>query len=672
MDEHLSGREGSGSGRAQDGQAQQPSQTRRDLLQGLALAAAAPGLLGAARADAAAAGAADPVGADASASPMAGAPVDAAGQASGYAFDAAYPPARTGLRGTHPGAFEAAHALRDGQPLPPVQDSGEQYDLVVVGAGISGLSAAFFYRQHHPQARVLILDPHDDFGGHAKRNEFVLDGQLHVMNGGTYSIESPRPYSPVADGLLKAVGIDAGRLQKRVPDKKFYASYGLQDGIYFDSAHFGRDALVRRKPGQSWERILAHAPLSAQARKDIARLEEQKIDYLPGLSSDQKKERLSRISYRDFLLDIAKVDPDVVRFYQQRTHGWYCLGIEAVVAIDCWAFGFPGMQGLGLKPGSIRRMGPTAAGFADTGGSVDVHPPDGGATVARSLVRALVPDAIPGQSVEDLETARVDYARLDLPDHPVRVRLSSTAVRVHNLAAGDSSGGVRVDYVQGGRAYGVAARQCVLACWSAVIPHICPELPEEQKAAMHMLVKSPLVYASVALRNWKAFERLGVARIYAPQAYFSSVFLNEALRIGKYHTPGHPDHPVLVHMVHTPVSEGKSAADQYRIGRAELLATSLETYEERIRTQLDAMLAPGGFDSARDIVAITVNRWPHGYAYEFDPLSEPVAEPGQAPFEIARRRFGAITIANSDVGGLAYMDSAIDQAHRAVNELLES
>ena len=287
------------------------------------------------------------------------APQDAAGY---------YPPALTGLRGNHVGSFEAAHSLRDGDfwsQTGKITKTNEAYDLVVVGAGISGLSAAYFYRSRRKSARILILDNHDDFGGHAKRNEFPLGGRLALMNGGTFSIDSPRPYSAVADGLLKTLGIDPVALTKKCADRTYYPSLGLGRGLFLDKETFGADKLLVVADGFSWAQLLALSPLSPQAQSDIVRIEEAKIDYLPGLSSDEKKSRLSKMSYRDFLLNIVKADPGVIPFYQARTHGEWGVGIDAVSALDVWAFGFPGFQGLNLKPGSAPHMGYTAAGYAD-------------------------------------------------------------------------------------------------------------------------------------------------------------------------------------------------------------------------------------------------------------------------------------------------------------------
>ena len=585
-----------------------------------------------------------------------------------------YPPTLTGLRGSHVGSFEAAHRLRDGDlwsQADKITDTGERYDLVVVGGGISGLAAAYFFRARRKDAHILVLDNHDDFGGHAKRNEFQLGGRLALLNGGTYQIDSPRPYSAVADGLLRELGIDPVALADKCAHRDFYPSLGLGRGVFFDKETFGADKLLVVGGGAPWTQLLAQSPLPPQAQRDIARIEEAKTDYLPGLSSEEKKSRLAKMSYRDFLLNVAKVDPGAIPFYQARTHGEWGVGIDAVSALDVWAFDFPGFQGLDLKPGSAPRMGYTAAGYAD-GGSYTFHFPDGNASIARLLVRSLVPESLPGRSAEDAVTARLDYSRLDQPASPVRIRLSSTAMRVRNFGEPASSTAVEIAYVRDGEFYAVRAKACVLACYNMMIPYLCPELPEPQKEALRYAVKVPLIYTSVALTNWTSFKSLGISRVYSPGSYFSSFFLNSVVDIGDYRSPRSPDEPVLIQMTRTPVAPGMPERDQHRAGQLDILGTSFATFERNIRDQLTRILGTGGFDPARDITAITVNRWPHGYAYEYNPLFDPDWPEGAAPHVLGRARFGRIAIANSDAGAAAYTDSAIDQAHRAVQELLQN
>jgi spermidine dehydrogenase len=584
-----------------------------------------------------------------------------------------YPPLLTGMRGSHPGSFEVAHTLRDGtfwaHAATPQPVEGD-YDLIIVGGGISGLAAARFYLQAKPGARILILENHDDVGGHAKRNEFPLAGRTELINGGTLEIDSPRPYSAVSDHVLKSLGIDPPALEERCAEPDFYRKHGMLDGIFFDRETFGADRLIAGVGPGKWAKLLADSPLSPQVQRDIVRIEEADIDYLPGKSSDEKKAILSRTSYKDFLLHIVKADPGVVPVYQSRTHDEWAVGIDAVSALDVWSFDYPGFQGLKLEPGAAPHMGNTAAGYAATGGSYKFHFPDGNATIVRSLVRDLVPGALQAKTPADVVTARFDYTRLDQPRNAVRIRLSSIVVGARNLGDATASHGVEVAYQRAGQLFKVHGKNCILASWNMMIPYICPDLPAAQKAALHYLVKNPLVYTSVAITNWRAFAKLGVNEIYSPGSYHSNTRLNPVTNIGAYSCPASPDAPMVVRMVRVPCTPGLDERTQHRLGHVNLLATSFETFERNIRDQLGRMLAPGGFDPARDITAITVNRWPHGYAYEYNPLFDPQWPPGQAPHEIGRTRFGRIAIANSDSGAAAYTDCAIDQAHRAVGEIL--
>ncbi len=620
---------------------------RRDFLDGVALGAAALGL--GLPSAAAAAGAQD---------------------APGY-----YPPLLRGLRGSHPGSFEAAHAVRDGEAQPAPVPGDEAYDLVIVGGGLSGLSAAYFHRQARPDARILILDNHDDFGGHAKRNEYWLDGKLHLINGGTMMIDSPFPYSPIAGGLLTALGIDPEALTKASVHREIYTGLsggGLSGGVFFDKATFGEDRLVAGVPGEdkspaAWEAFLARTPLSAAARADVLRIETGSTDYLPGLDEAAKADRLSRISYIGYLRDIARVSPGALAYYQKRTQGEWCVGSDGVSALDAWGFGLPGFAGLKLTPKAHPRMSFTPRGYVE-GGSYNFHFPDGNASIARLLVRSLVPGTIPGSTPQDVVTARCDYGRLDRPGNAVRIRLSSIVTGVRHR--GGLDGPVDVSYTRGSQRGTVTGKSVILACWNAMIPHLVPELPEAQKAALHQQVKGPLVYTSVALRNWQAFHKAGVSRMSAPGSYFTQALLNWPVDIGGYAAERDPAKPILLFMSRTPCQPGLPEHDQNRAGRAELLDTPFATFEREIRAQLGAALGPHGFDPARDITAITVNRWPHGYAAEYNYLWQPDLPPDQLPNIIGRARYGRIAIANSDSGGGAYTDVAIDQGHRAVQELL--
>ena len=593
-----------------------------------------------------------------------------------------YPPALTGLRGNHKGSFEVFHDLRDGKfSQKAAADSHEQYDLIIVGGGISGLSAAYFYRkQAGPNARILILDNHDDFGGHAKRNEFRINNRTLLGFGGTFAIDSPAPYSEVAKGLIKELGIDVKRWSE-VVDFGLYKNHDLRPAIFFDRETFGTDKVVRFPAGfnmwagfselaawdsKTWDLFLSELPIPDSAKKDFRNLCTSSIDYLPHHSSAEKKSKLATISYADFLTKIVKTHVDVVKLLQARLHGLYGVGIDAVPAQDAWGLEMPGFQGMKLDPDFGTGMNRDSMEDEQGGDAYFFHFPDGGASIARLLVRNLIPGSIPGHTMDDVVSARCDYSKLDQASAVCRIRLNSTVVKVNQ----PSTKQVDVSYVRNGKLETVHASKCILACWSSVIPYLCPDLPEKQKEDLAYEVKVPLLYTNVAIDNWKAFVKAGINSAYCPGSYHSWLNLDLPVSIGNYKCSQTPEEPIVIHMMRTPCSPGLSARQQHRAGRLELLNTKFETIEANIRDQLNRIVGSSGFDAARDIRAITVNRWAHGYAYQYNSLFDPFwLEGKETPCERARKPFGRIAIANADAAAYAYTDAAIDQAYRAVSEL---
>jgi spermidine dehydrogenase len=296
------------------------------------------------------------------------------------------------------------------------------------------------------------------------------------------------------------------------------------------------------------------------------------------------------------------------------------------------------------------------------------HFPDGNASVARLLVRSLLPDAVPGSSMEDVVTSKIDYSKLDRDGAATRIRLNSTAVNV--VHTGDKEA-VLVTYVHRGQEHTVHAGRSILACYNSAIPYLCPELPEEQVEGLQYNVKIPLTYTKVQIRNWRAFADLGIRYVFYTSEFFKQVELDYPVSIGTYPFGKSPDDPMVVHMCYVPFFADIQGPEQWREGRRKLLQTPFATFEEHVRDQLDAALAAGGFDADRDIEAITVNRWPHGYSYSPDLLWEPEWPNEESkPWVVGRRPFGRIAIANSDAGASADTNSAITHGHRAVQESL--
>jgi spermidine dehydrogenase len=563
-----------------------------------------------------------------------------------------YPPARTGLRGSHDGSWETMHARVSGATWPSSAPE-EEVDLVVVGGGISGLSAAHFYRKENPGARVLVLDNHDDFGGHAKRNEFKVNGETRIGYGGTESIDTPSGYTEVSRDLLQEVGVELQRFYDYF-DQDLYDEMDLAYAIAYDSETYGKRKLVRGYGERPWEDFVAETPMSDTAKADLVRAFTADVDYLPGMTR--------KISYRTYLRDYVKVDEQVLEMYQRWGMSYWCVGMDEVPAIYILGYtdggGLPGLQH------TLERKG----GRGDE--PYIFHFPDGNASVARLLVRTLIPEALPGSTMEDSVMARLDYTKLDRDGADMKIRLNSTAVNALHTADGRS---VDVTYVHNGDAHTVRAKHCVMACYNSAIPYICADLPEEQRDGLAYNVKIPLTYTKVMIPHWRWFADLGIRYVFYTNDFYKQVELDYPVSLGNYQFGSSPDEPMVLHMCYVPYFDDIQGPEQWRAGRRKLLETPFSTFEHHVRDQLDQALSGAGFDAERDITGITVNRWAHGYSYSPGLLWEPrYASEEDKPWVQGRKPFGRITIANSDAGAAANTDSAITHAYRAVQELQDA
>lgn len=586
-----------------------------------------------------------------------------------------YPPGESGWRGGVSGAYEIAHAVRDGKRFDVNRiTQSEVCDIVIVGAGLSGLAAAWFWRQRKPRARILILDNHRDFGGHAVRNEFRVGRRTLISYGGSESLQSPKGlWGREAKTLLRALGVDIARFETAF-DRALYPSLGLSRGVFFTREAFGTDALVTGDPmrmvaddipadrmnARSPAAFVAEFPLPASVQKQLVELYTSHRDVLPGMSREQKETLLEKISYREWLTHYWRLDERAADAFQGRTLDFFAVSIDAVPARDAFDTGYPGFEGLGLE------RDPEAAVEMDE--PYIYHFPDGNASLARLLVRGLMPGVAPGHTMDDIVTARFDYGKLDRAGASTRLRLWSTVVDVRNRG-----GGVDVAYVGDGKVHRVHAGHCVLACYNMMIPYLMPELAVAQAQALALNVKAPLVYVKVAVRNWKPWVARGVHEISNPMGFYSRVKLDYPVSLGTYRCPRTPDEPMILHLVHVPVAgdAGSDLRTRFRAARGLLFATPFATFENKARDELTRMLGPGGFNADADIVAITVNRWGHGYSYSENSLFDSPAG-GSEPSETAHGRVGRVAIANSDAAWDPYAHAAIAEAQRAVSELLAS
>ncbi len=598
-----------------------------------------------------------------------------------------YPPALTGLRGDNAGSYTIAHskALAKKSHWGSTTQLKEEYDLIVVGGGLSGLSAAFFYQQEHGKdKKVLILDSHADFGGQCARNEHTIGDNTRLIFGGSQTIVSPHARSKTTLKLLKDLGIDLDRL-KSAYDVDFYKRHNLRGVTYFNKRKFGVDKVVKHpfcyyqsfvqgllRPKLSYEEAVKQTPLSEKGKEQLLRVLKGGVHVLK-VPKEKLEEYISTHSYFDYLKNTLGVDDPLV-LEMARNSCIDNLGEGADVATigDALTTG-----GLGFDPATLKDvMGKKKyEKYIKEYGYIMVdedpyvhHFPDGNASIARLLVRKMIPNVGPGDSAEDIVLSKFNYSELDKSSNIVRIRLNSTVVNVKHSGDPNSSKDVFVSYINDKKLYQVKGKGAVMACYNVMIPHIVPDIPEEQAAALRRNMRIPLFYSTVGLKNWRAMKEMEIGVAISPGNMHQVVLMDFPVSMGGYHYTRTPDDPCAILMVGCPFGEtvGAPPIEQFREARYRMLSLQFEDYEKEIREHLTGMLPKGSFEFDRDVESITVNRWSHGYGYRgtalFDSDLPEMVMKGRKPF-------GRITIANIDSGLSSYIHVAIDQAFRAVKEL---
>ena len=550
------------------------------------------------------------------------------------------------------------HRVRDGELPAEVVDTGETYDLVVVGAGIAGLASAYLYYQEAPrEPSILLLDNHEEFGGHARRNVMEYGGQRLIAPGGTFALEDVEDSPEEAFDFFRRIGLDPTRLVE-YRDPKFRERFGLSPAVVFDSRVFGgaRTTWVNRWNEIPYEGYFARCPLSEAARKDLVLLYTTRKNYLP--DSKELEAELHSMSWEKFVREKMGLGDDAVRFVDLYATDLIGLGCDAASALEGYAIG-PGFFGMGGE------------GFYEEGGMLKYgyrplnRYPDGNHTVARQLLKGILPNAITGENtMEGVFNGEPRYGELDRRENRVRLRLSSMVTKIRQ--DGET---VDVDYVQrDGMARRVRARHVIMTGWGSVAKHVVFDLPKEQRRALEEYRYSSALYINVLLKHWRPIADIGAFEMYWPEGYCTWMHVSDPLSVGDYRPEYHPDKPTLLSMYKYIHKRGLEPREQMRLGRYEMERKRFEEYEREIRSELNHALGAHGFDAARDIAGITVNRWGHGYNYFKEPGSKETLE--SPPYRAGRQKLGRISFAGADAGGTPWTQAALVQAFRAVHEQL--
>jgi spermidine dehydrogenase len=561
--------------------------------------------------------------------------------------------------------MDAGHKIRDHafDILPAnALDTGETFDCVIVGGGISGLAGALFFRNQTGGKRsCLVLENHPMFGGEAKRNEFLVDGQRLMAPQGSDHFQIPYPYSFIAR-FYDLIGIDWHKFKYQtwegsspeVPLGRTFEAMPSPIGYYF-GAKFGQH------PGRwlidPWKNKFQGAPIPSAMRKELLQWRSKRasekskraFEY-PG---DAASRRLDSMTLEEHLMEQGLSRETIRTMLVPGEGGGFGLGPDVLSAYTAYAFE------------ELRSLDDTP----ETGWHAF---PGGNAGIARHIVKTLIPDSIAGpRTLKAVCTNRVNFAALDRAGQPARIRLGTTVVRVEHEKEAQKSQFVWVTYTQGGKVYRLKARSVVMAggCWTTKL--VVRDLPATHREAYAHFYRSPCMIANVAVRHWRFLYKLGITSAQWFEGIGSFTSVHKVPLFGGVSSTIGPDSPTVITLKVLFCHPGQPIEEQGNLGRMELLSTSYRQYERKIRGQLADMFSQSGFEARRDITGIVLNRWGHAYVnpqpgFFFGKDGKP------APREILRAApFGRIAFANTDLSATPDHKTAVLEAHRAVAQLLD-
>jgi len=584
---------------------------------------------------------------------------------SDYSFDVStnwYGPGGIGdyakSHGNTPELIKTAHEVRSGRfnkENAYAVDSGEEYDLVVVGGGFSGLSAAYHFNRLNPAGRVLILDNHPLFGGEAKRNDFNVNG-IHIsgpQGSNDFGIPSatggpddyfsalnlPREFNYVEPG-----GSAAGM---RIPIDNY--DYMTWQEKHYDVGHFFNGA-VNPWIKDVWGTGLNLTPWSTEVKDAFSRVRSTEIEDQSGRNTDRWLDSITLKSYYEEELGLPS---QVTSFYDPIMASIIGLGCDGISAYWGKYFDMPGFKKPELYNENLLQSFP-----------------GGNTGIARHFVKKLIPDAIDGTSFEKVLFGRIAFDQLDREDKPVRIRLKSTAVNIEHASQVNGNERVQITYAKNGELNQLKAKAVVMATGGWVNRHVLKDLPSEYHGAYGKFGHSPVLVANVALTNWRFLERLGISAAIWPEGFGFTCNIRRPMIVDGKSQPLHPDKPIVL-TFYTPIFKpGLERKEQGAVGRAELLSTSFSDYERQIREQMTTMFSAGGFNPAEDIAGIILNRW--GHAYVNPDLGFMFGKDGNmAPPDVIRKPYGRIAIGHSELRGHQYWSGAAGEGRRAVEALLD-